>query len=72
MEWQPIETAPKHGRNIICWAHGWDYWQALAWKHNPRTKLDYFGDPYEMDDYHHADNQPTHWLPVPQVPSVSI
>ena len=66
--WRPIESAPKNGERIVCWAPGWDDWYVLAWKHNPRTTLDYFGDPIEDDDYDRPDQQPTHWHPLAKLP----
>jgi hypothetical protein len=70
MEWQPIETAPKDGRRIVAWrqGYGWNGWEVLRWKVNTRTGREYFGDPLENDDYDLADEQPTHWLPIPEPP----
>ncbi len=66
--WEPIATAPKDGRVIPCsWEEGEGY-LLLAWKTNPRTDSSYFGDPYENDDYHLADNPPTHWFDLPEPP----
>ena len=72
-EWQPIATAPRDGSPILAaWTNrtGFDQatWCRLAWKHNRRTGRDYFGDEIEMDDYELADDQPTHWLPIPPLP----
>ena len=77
MEWKSIETAPKDGSRILCWAQGWRSPVFLVWKTNRRITgahergemLDwtdsYFGDPNEMDDYDFAaDCRPTHWLPL--------
>ena len=79
VEWQPIETAPKDGSLVLCC---WSPWKPVAygpeqgevcllrWKLNPRNSREYFGDPDEWDDYELADitNQPTHWLPLPDLP----
>ena len=78
--WQPIETAPKDGRRVLCWAVGWRPC-FLEWKTNRRiadyraewpsdVASSYFGDPNEDDDYHlaRAENAPTHWLPIPVTP----
>jgi hypothetical protein len=81
--WRPIETAPKDGTPIVCWANGWEP-LFLCWKTNRRIvearKLDpaqvsdmtdsYFGDPNEMDDYDLAKpgNGPTHFMPLPPPP----
>lgn len=73
--WQPIETAAREWRIIpCCWAHQSDNrpdcgWAALTWKTNSRTGLSYFGDPVESDDYDLADDQPTHWFNLPEIPS---
>lgn len=81
MDWQPIETAPKDGTSVLCWAPGWEEPSLLIWKANPRLltpveghSSSYFGDAWEMDDYELArpENFPTHWLdyrPLPALPA---
>lgn len=43
MEWQPIETAPKDGSRVLCWAPGWDNPTFLIWKHNRRLDRPKYG-----------------------------
>jgi len=82
-EWLTIESAPKDGTRILCWAADFDDPCFLAWKTNPRIvqahsvnqyldlAANYFGDPDEMDDYDLAktDGGPTHWMPLPAPPA---
>lgn len=70
MNWLPIESAPKDGRRILCWADGWDA-IFLVWKLNKRINKSYYGNPCEDDDYEYVGSCPTHWLPLifPNCPS---
>jgi hypothetical protein len=77
MEWQPIETAPKDGTEVIL---GWDMasvWIVRnGWFHDGN---DWRG--FDLDDvgwwsYRHSVTQeklegydtPTHWMPLPEPP----
>ena len=58
--WQPIETAPKDGSDILIWQPKEDeqfvvYWDDVedGWRFSPRHVL--------------AD-EPTHWMPLPAPP----
>ena len=61
MEWQPIETAPKDGRNVLIfnedgieigwWSRGTSEWC--------------------RQDMYLSTAQPTHWMPLPAPPNVS-
>ncbi len=69
--WQPIETAPKDGTWVLVaggsaedWAPVTMAWYAL----NPRTDRAYWKQNGEWDDYDLADDQPTHWRPLPTPP----
>ena len=71
MGWQPIETAPRDGSLIVCWAAGWTRPCFLCWKTNSRLPgVAYFGDPDESDDYELAEpgGGPTHWHPLAALP----
>lgn len=70
-EWQIIDTAPRDGTDILLSGPEFDSW----WKRPPvvgASKPDEWGDDrwYGHDDVGEALNiQPTHWLPLPPVPS---
>jgi hypothetical protein len=81
--WRTIDSAPKDGSRIVCWAKGWDTPSLLCWKRNERIANarkrgedvedlvdEYFGDPWEWDDYGMArpGQGPTHWHPLDQFP----
>jgi hypothetical protein len=36
ISWKPIETAPKDGSYVLCWAPGWENPCFLIWKINSR------------------------------------
>jgi hypothetical protein len=60
-EWQPIETAPKDGRQILAWdARATDWYLVVSWNdangHWGWTTADGLG-------YH--DQTLTHWMPLP-------
>lgn len=63
-KWQPIETAPRDGENILLWSPVWEmsfgvqigYWDE-RWNF-----AEMFLDP---DD---DEGQPTHWLSLPTPP----
>lgn len=59
-KWQPIETAPKDGTDII------GSWQCLnkTWDMNKLC----FVDGMWLDHYHDCQFNPTHWMPLPEPP----
>lgn len=58
--WQPIETAPKDGTEILCWSESNQRLYVLAWhKHNWLE--------HEIDG--NWGRCPTHWMPLPATPS---
>lgn len=83
-DWQPIDTAPKDGTPIPCWAESFEQPCFLVWKTNSRIVdahkegqdfelfESYFGDPVEMDDYDLAklNGGPTHWFELPSLPVI--
>lgn len=63
MDWQPIETAPKDGREIILFDP--DYFPRSGFEGRYSAPganwFSSFGSPVE----------PTHWMPLPEPPSDS-
>jgi hypothetical protein len=63
-EWQPIETAPKHGGNIMLWC-------VDLVGGNGRVATGLWRDSYGGSwwDYHMEYMlNPTHWMPLPEPP----
>lgn len=77
MEWQPIETAPKDGNNLLLWMDRKDYRAEFCcigrWS---CTSVDHLlGSRWLCDDsckYAWATgfygDPPTHWMPLPDPP----
>ena len=65
-DWQPIETAPTDGTSVLIWdswrkGMGVAEWAAQKWR---------WSGPAECDE--HSGNgpiEPTHWMPLPAIPS---
>ena len=65
-EWQPIETAPKDGTEVLVWSeHGGvesAYWEAGCYGHSGWTI-------YQIrTEIAEPDFPPTHWMPLPEPP----
>lgn len=56
MEWQPIETAPKDGRDILVMDGDW---LTIGW---------WSGEEWCRQDLHLSLSNPTHWMPLPEPP----
>jgi hypothetical protein len=82
MTWQPIETAPKDGTEVLVWCPS----AALVPLAMHFSSEEYFareyGDPDYMEagwylSYSYPDGlpectwEPTHWMPLPEPPKVS-
>lgn len=66
-EWQPIETAPKDGTEILVWMGArilLARWDAETYHKRPRPHWSSF----VMGRTWSRDNQPTHWVPLPDPP----
>lgn len=64
-QWQPIETAPKHGPWILAICTGFIP-SVVQWSETHRTWMDTTEmDQGEPDGFYH----PTHWQPLPQPPT---
>ena len=75
-EWQPIETAPKDGTDIIGYIPSDNMWggvMGLKW-HEPQTKK-WDGREIIIDGYWcksvstQSVCNPTHWMPLPTPPT---
>lgn len=66
-DWQPIETAPKDGRQFLMVRFGWEA--------QPTYNVVYFDEEHpnypwaiqDSDTAYHPDF-PTHWMPLPEPP----
>jgi hypothetical protein len=66
--WQPIETAPKDGENILMF---WPYWgqeAMIGW-------YDFYHSQWisnsALSTFDQDDHQPTHWMPLPDPPEAT-
>jgi hypothetical protein len=80
MEWQPIETAPKDGRDVILWhpqfgicvghfdAATADWWAIYLWpqRMNNPCKEGWFSPFIESDGSEGVEC--SHWMPLPPPP----
>lgn len=62
-EWQPIETAPKDGIDIIVSDSG-ELVSVAFWDKDEGKWL----DSMNHNGYDHATRNPTHWMPLPEPP----
>lgn len=69
MEWQPIETAPKDGTEIIVYTAtkrittAWFCEETKLWPHDEVYSED--GEPCNV-------GWPTHWMPLPEPPKEEV
>ena len=73
MEWQPIETAPKDGTEILVWAGSCVVvsWRRLNGIGYPREAWRLVHGAYSSGDEGDWSNEvehPTHWMPLPAPP----
>ena len=66
-DWQPIETAPKDGTNVLLW---WPFWC------KGRPTIGYFGfhgiQQWAAPECLEGDGDPpTHWMPLPAGPGAA-
>lgn len=69
--WLPMESAPRDGSDVLAWRSDWDRAGFVQWRHNYRTKTDFWNDRDEQDAYEYEANPPTHWFPVAALPAAS-
>ena len=67
MEWQPIETAPKDGRQILAtWKQTWDD----LCPHIEVCERGAYGSWLYTYDGDAPCAPPSHWMPLPEPPQV--
>lgn len=68
--WLPIETAPKDGTMVLVndTTPGWTPWVAASY-HDGGERPRWVYDDATAADSNPLGPQPTHWLPVPPLPS---
>ncbi len=62
-EWQPIETAPKDGTQIIAWGENIGH---IVTEYAPFNGTDWVWVTLDGPDYHVSAF--THWMPLPAPP----
>lgn len=69
MNWQPIETAPKTGTVLLAYKSKvrMGQWDEQKYHKRPKPFWRYIGP---WGDTYARDNQPTHWMPLPEPPTV--
>lgn len=75
-EWQPIETAPKDGSEILLgrssntkvYTAHWELEPSWAWKSAEPCWAVYMASDDYYSTYLHAD-WPSHWMPLPEPPN---
>jgi hypothetical protein len=71
MDWQPIETAPKDGTNVLLYATWMDisvgkFYRDERWR---LTADGFLAKESEGDTYtEYFEVAPTHWMPLPPKP----
>jgi len=68
MNWQPIETAPKDGREILTYGKdddGEEYFWVCGWWPYPTHEEGHW-------TCWHVSDWATHWMPLPEPPRVAI
>jgi len=67
-EWQPIETAPKDGTDILIYQPPEKIW-GLIFEHVIYVcHFDGRGRWTESDGERYSNFKPTHWMPLPEPP----
>lgn len=66
--WQPIETAPKDGKDMLL--VGADDWREQAWWDADRGE--WWGVNAHWTDAHGGPLYPTHWQPLPAAPAFDV
>jgi hypothetical protein len=64
MEWQPIESAPKDGTEVLLGAERWVY----QGRYLPDSQ-EWFAINNDPNDYWGGELLPTHWRPLPAPPA---
>lgn len=66
MKWQPIETAPKDGSQILTWRANWP--GLMAAKDKCWFQISFWSDQHWGFVCWPKNTQPTHWMQLPEPP----
>jgi len=82
-EWQPIETAPKNGTEIIvgydsatvwichvAWWLVWETWMDDVPESFSKDELGWWSYVENSVTQHYLGDKPTHWIPLPKQPTL--
>ena len=74
MEWQPIETAPKDGTEVLLFDTAFKKvvigWYGVDYNNSNNNEKEWLygeGDDYSCG-YYYTPCDPTHWMPLPDAP----
>ena len=70
-EWQPIETAPRDGRSILIFEPADSDYPQLPRADDWRFAIGYWRRTGSWGNRNAARVNPTHWMPLPELPKVA-
>lgn len=78
VQWQPIETAPKDGTEVLLfeivdvWGDDAEYPKPYIYsgKYDHNRSEKYYGTKWMCLEYDAFNRHPTHWMPLPPIPKV--
>ena len=75
-KWQPIETAPKDGRQLLMFCDDYDpavFVASFGWTDLPKNHADYWEGWIFAEEilasHTETEPEPTHWMPLPAPPA---
>lgn len=70
-EWQPIETAPKDGTQVLLYEVDEDGLEIIfVGEYQSSRDEDCYGSKWTCTEYDAFNHYPTHWMPLPKAPKL--